>query len=148
LKNEVLLVARCAAQLAPILRGQCDPLSVVFGQDGGEMVEAVYRDSPWARFANALVRCAIVEATARAPSGRIVNVLEIGAGTGGTTAHVLPALASDRTRYVFTDVSPRFLASARQKFSDQQFIDFQVLDIEQSPARQGFAAGTFDIILG
>ena len=48
----------------------------------------------------------------RLPDDRKLRILEVGAGTGGTTAHVLPLLPADRTEYLFTDVSPLFTARA------------------------------------
>ena len=57
---------------------------------------------------NRLIREAVQAALARLPAGRGVRILEIGAGTGGTTAAILPALPPHRTEYVFTNVSPLF----------------------------------------
>ena len=47
-----------------------------------------------------------------------VRVLEIGAGTGGTTASVLAALGGrgDRVRYVYSDISLGFLGHGRRAF--------------------------------
>src|SRR5262249_20320782 len=74
----------------------------------------------------------------RVPAGRRLRVLEIGAGTGGTTAALLPVLPADRTDYVYTDVSPRFTGAAREKFRAYPFVQYQVLDIERPAAAQAF----------
>ena len=55
-------------------------------------VERIYADGPVARVYNTLVRRAVETAVAALPPGRRLRVLEIGAGTGATTAAVLPAL--------------------------------------------------------
>ena len=81
------------------------------------------------------------------PQGRTIRILEIGAGTGGTTASVLPGLPADRVEYVFTDISPLFVAKAQQKFAAYPFVRYQTLDIEQDPIAQGLTAHHFDIIL-
>jgi phospholipid N-methyltransferase len=65
-------------------------------------------------------------------------VLEIGAGTGGTTAYILPHLNPDQTEYVFTDIGSLFITKAQEKFKDYPFVRYQNLDIEQDPSTQGF----------
>jgi SAM-dependent methyltransferase/acyl carrier protein len=73
--------------------------------------------------------------------------LEIGAGTGGTSATVLPALPQDRVSYTFTDVSDFFLGRAQERFAAFPFVNYKVLDIEGDPVEQGFAANSFDVII-
>jgi trans-aconitate methyltransferase len=77
-----------------------------------------------------------------------VRILEVGAGTGGTTTAVLPALLPDRTTYWYTDVSDLFLAKAEQKFAAYPFLRFGLLDLERDPLAQGFPAHGFDVIFG
>jgi hypothetical protein len=83
-----------------------------------------------------------------------LRILEIGAGTGGTTAEVLPELSNmkpydDRNYllYTFTDVSPGFFGSAKERFKDYEAIDYRVLDISKDPIDQGFVEGSFDMIV-
>ncbi|KAL7791641.1 polyketide synthase [Trichoderma afarasin] len=81
------------------------------------------------------------------------TVLEVGAGTGGTTARILDRLrntdgSSMVGRYVFTDVSAGFLGNAATRFSqDASVMEFKTLDIEQNPLDQGFEPDSFDIIV-
>jgi SAM-dependent methyltransferase len=95
---------------------------------------------------NGIVRAAIT-ATVSHLRQHGCRVLEIGAGTGGTTAAVLPALAGTNTSYTFTDVGPLFLSKARSRFSDCPFVEFAQLDIERDPETQGFKPGSFDVIV-
>src|SRR5690606_8618345 len=81
------------------------------------------------------------------PADRPLRILEIGAGTGGTTAYLLPHLPPTRTEYVFTDLSPLFLEKAQEKFQDYPFVGYQLLDIEQDPEAQGFASHHYDIVV-
>lgn len=82
-----------------------------------------------------------------------LRVLEIGAGTGGTTATVLPSLhlAPNGRRmyqtYVYTDVSSGFFHTARDRFKEYAGIEFAVLDISKDPLAQGFVPESFDLII-
>lgn len=81
-----------------------------------------------------------------------LRVLEIGAGTGGSTAAILPALVSPSGQrmyqsYTYTDVSPGFFASAKERFQNYEALEFSVLDISKDPERQGFQRNSFDLII-
>lgn len=81
-----------------------------------------------------------------------LRIIEIGAGTGGTTARVLAGLKSDSgerlySSYVFTDISPLFFDSARQRFEAYDNIEYRALDISRDPREQGFEAGAYDLVI-
>jgi len=144
---ELALLRQCGDHLAEVLRGDTDPLSVLFPGGSAELVESLYRDSPIARPMNALVEETILRPLDALPVNRPIRILEIGAGTGGTTAQILPGLPPERTEYVFTDISELFTQAAAEKFRDFPFVRYATLDIERDPGEQGFAAGQFDVIL-
>ncbi|VUC30496.1 unnamed protein product [Clonostachys rosea] len=80
------------------------------------------------------------------------RVLEIGAGTGATTALILPNLISEYGErmfgsYVFTDISAGFFGAAKERFNNLQGMQFQTLDISRDPEEQGFQPGSFDLIV-
>jgi acyl transferase domain-containing protein len=144
---ELELLERCGARLAAVLRGAADPLQLLFPQGALDSVERIYEDGPVARTFNTLVRRAVETAVAELPRAGRLRVLEIGAGTGATTAALLPALAAATSEYVFTDVSPLFLARAAERFRNSPFLRCRNLDIEGDPEAQGFAVGTFDLVV-
>ncbi|KAF5247338.1 hypothetical protein FANTH_6429 [Fusarium anthophilum] len=77
-----------------------------------------------------------------------MNILEIGAGTGGVTREILPRLGSAFSTYTYTDVSGVFFDTAQERFKD--FADrmiFKIFDMNMSPGSQGFTEGTYDLIL-
>ncbi|KAH4186698.1 hypothetical protein HBI81_132540 [Parastagonospora nodorum] len=82
-----------------------------------------------------------------------LRILEIGAGTGGTTYHVLERLrnpdgSSKAAQYFFTDISPGFLAKAADRFDvDASIMQFGTLNVENDPAEQGFNPESFDLIV-
>lgn len=82
-----------------------------------------------------------------------LSILEIGAGTGGTTANVLEALRSSSgermySKYTYTDISPGFMNAARERFYRYENIEYKVLDISKDPCEQGFEMGVYDLIVG
>ena len=144
---ELELLGRCGSKLSGVLNGQVDPLQLLFPDGSSELVERLYQDSPFARTLNGLVEEAVVAALARCKKGRAIKILEIGAGTGGTSSQIIPRLPSEYTEYVFTDVSELFTRKAQEKFKDYPFVRYGALDIEQDPVSQGFAEEQFDLIL-
>lgn len=81
-----------------------------------------------------------------------LRVLEIGAGTGGTTATVLPALRSAYGErmylsYTYTDVSAGFFPAAKQRFKEYPAVHYSVLDISKDPLDQGFQPESYDLII-
>ncbi|HLO89367.1 MAG TPA: SDR family NAD(P)-dependent oxidoreductase [Nostocaceae cyanobacterium] len=144
---ELSLLERCGTGLAEVLQGGKDPLQLLFPEGSVNQVENLYQESPGAQVINTLVQQAIATASASLPPGRKIRILEIGAGTGGTTSYVLSQLPAERTEYVFTDVSYLFTSKAEHKFRDYPFVQYQLLNIEQDPQTQGFASHQFDVIL-
>lgn len=143
---EMALLARCGPRLGDVLRGARDPLTLLFPDGSLAATEALYQDAPFARAYNPLVGQLVADSVRDLPAGRTLRVLEIGAGTGATTASVLPLLPPD-SEYVFTDLSPLFLARAEEKFSAYPMLTTALLDIERDPQEQGFAAQRFDALI-
>lgn len=76
-----------------------------------------------------------------------LDILEVGAGTGGTTNSVLNKIGNAYNRYTYTDVSAGFFDIAKNRFSHARRLDYKVLDIERDPTEQGFLQGSQDVIL-
>jgi acyl transferase domain-containing protein/acyl carrier protein len=144
---EITLLQRCATQLSSILRGAIDPVEIVFPQGDLTAVTQLYQESPAAKVMNTLVQQTISTAVAKLPAARAVRILEIGAGTGGTTSYILPHLDPDRTEYVVTDIGAFFNSKAQAKFQDYPFVRYEILDIEVDPTTQGFDAHQYDVVV-
>ena len=144
---ELEMTARVANEFAEALRGERDPMQLLFPGGSIANAESLYRDSPTAKFYNGL-SAEIASAIARMrPSGRSLRILEVGAGTGGTTAHVAPRLPGDAVEYTFTDVGTAFVARARTHFASFPFMRFETLDLEREPEGQGFEGRRFDVVI-
>jgi yersiniabactin nonribosomal peptide/polyketide synthase len=139
------LIERAGARLADMLAGRVDPVAVIFPEGASDEVEDLYQNSRYSRFLNAILARAVAGfAGAREP----LRILEIGAGTGGTTWDVVQALTPGQVAaYRFTDIGPLFLQRARAKFAACPFMTFARFDIEQEPAAQGVAPASQDVII-
>ena len=140
-------VKNCAARLTAIVTGKESSLESLFPNGSFELAIGLYEQSTTMRYINALAAAGL-EAVARTiPSGRTLRILEIGAGTGGTSSSLLRVLPADRTDYLFTDVSDAFLDRARERFTENRQVRFGRYDLEVEPVAQGFTAGQFAVIV-
>ena len=81
-----------------------------------------------------------------------LRILEVGAGTGGTTELILRDLADSHgtpaySIYTFTDISAGFFPQAKERFSYASNMEYRVFDISQDAFKQGFEAASYDLIL-
>ncbi|PYH92144.1 putative polyketide synthase [Aspergillus ellipticus CBS 707.79] len=81
-----------------------------------------------------------------------MNIIEIGAGTGGQTSRTLETLASNGVmkcaRYDYTDISPGFFPRAQEKFKAYtDIMQFRVRDISKGPIAQSFEPASYDLVL-
>lgn len=141
------LLARCGCRLADVLVGCQAPLELLFPNGDARLVQQVYGDTLGAQVFNTLMGQAAASVIAAHSTVAPACVLEIGAGSGGTTATVLPQLSAHQVRYVFTDLGRGFLGAAHNRFQEFPFVEYRQLDIEQTPAEQGFDLGRYDLVL-
>src|SRR5262249_33499294 len=122
---EVQLAVSQLTYLPRVLRGERDAPQLLGDPNTQYALEQFYDLAPTSRFHNRIVP-ALVTAIARAwPGDRPLRILEIGAGTGGTTAWLLPLLPPERTVYHFTDVSAGVFGRARHRFGEYSFVDYR-----------------------
>ena len=141
------LLARCGEALPDVLRGRIDSLPLLFPSDGRTTATALYETDQAALALHAMAHATLRDIVARIPAGRRIRVLEAGAGTGGTTAHLLSALPVNRSEYWFTDVSPYFTERAKESLRSYPALRTHRFDIEQDPAAQGLEAAGFDVVV-
>ncbi|MCG5057492.1 MAG: SDR family NAD(P)-dependent oxidoreductase [Limnoraphis sp. WC205] len=145
IKAELSLLNACGSHLAQVMQGKLDPIQLLFPSGDVNFVTQLYQDSPGAEVMNTLVQKVIQAALNNQPQN--IKILEVGAGTGGTTAYILPHLQDRNVEYTFTDVSPLFTTKAQQKFQDYSCVRYQLLDIEKEPNLQGYQAESYHIII-
>lgn len=150
----VRLVETTLRALPEILTGACPATDVLFPQGSLELVEGVYRGNPLADYFNELLACALVayiEARLQYEPTARLRIIEIGAGTGATTASILERLgpySKSIEEYCYTDVSRAFLAHAQRQFSGRYpYLNCRIFDVEKPLAKQSFAIGHYDVVV-
>lgn len=148
LAPHVELLNRCMSAFDGLMSGSIPATDVFFPGGSMELLTKVYAgDANAARLHAAAAELVAQDAALRPARPRL---LEIGAGTGGTTVHVLDALrkAGVACDYLFTDISPRFLKEAQRRFEATDItFNTAVLDISREPAEQGLGGQAFDVIV-
>ncbi|MEM9214080.1 MAG: amino acid adenylation domain-containing protein [Cyanobacteria bacterium P01_F01_bin.150] len=154
LQAHVRLLETCLNHFPDILTGQCLATDVMFPQSSMKLVEDIYKNHPIANYFNQLVVDSLVSFVRtrleEKRDNQIVTILEIGAGTGGTSRSVLEAIApyGSLIRYIYTDISLAFVNDAKRLFGARYpFVEFCVLDIEKEVSEQGFTEGSIDVVL-
>lgn len=134
------LTSLTGGKFADCLTGKEDGLQLIFGTpEGREMASDVYAKSPinlvWIQQAEYFIE----QLVAKLPKdGEPLRILEMGAGTGGTTSRMIPLLArlGVPIKYTMTDLSSSLIAAARKRFKQYPFMEFKVLNIESPPDPQ------------
>ena len=142
---------KIAEHIVPILRGEVEPLDLMMQDD---LLFKYYAAALGTHATYPQVQEYVSLLAHKNPN---LDYLEIGAGTGGCTEHVLEALAKASSgevpsmkSFTFTDVSAGFLDKAAQRFDKySEWITYRTLDIERDPELQvGFDSGQkFDVIV-
>ncbi|KAG5788560.1 hypothetical protein H9Q69_012375 [Fusarium xylarioides] len=146
------LYTTCARKLLEILSGELDPLQVVFESDQADIF---YSDLFRNLCADGQLDYLLDLASHENPA---LRVLEVGAGTGGMTGHVISALQEREKRTgglafsedTYTDISPAFFETASQRWPDlkaQGRITFKTFNLDQSIDSQDFDSGSYDLVI-
>ena len=148
----IALLDRTVPALPDVVAGRVKATSLLFPDGSDHLVQAIYQGNRLIDWLQQLAAEAVA-AEARRRLARdpfaTLRILEIGAGTGATSAFVLDALAAlgDRVSYVFTDIGPSFLVAARRRFEGRVGLETKVLDATRPGAPQGVPDGSIDIVL-
>lgn len=148
--SETKLLHTTAHRLSDCLSGQANPLALLFRNSTARtLLEDVYTNAPMFKTGTLLLAQYLSTVLQRLGDRRELKILELGAGTGGTSKHLIETLAGlgpkYKFSYTFTDISSSLVAAARRKFAKWPFMHYTVLDIEKDPSPQ--LVGAYDIIL-
>ncbi|PZG19888.1 non-ribosomal peptide synthetase [Micromonospora craterilacus] len=135
------------AQLPALLRGEDDPLALLFPQGRVDVSQGLYERTLFNRWANEAAGALVRRIAEQRIEPGALRVLEIGAGAGGTTAAVLAALDGHEVDYLATDLSPFFVNELRTRFGERPGLRLGAVDIDQDLVGQGLAANSFDVVV-
>lgn len=134
------LVYYACKLLAGVLSGKMDGIKVLFGSpEARERTVALYYDYRVNCMRYAQLRDVISKVCERAgilEKGETLKIVEMGAGTGGTTRILLPMLVSlgISVEYTCTDLSSSMVPSARRRWGKEYpFMRSFTPDSEQAP---------------
>lgn len=123
------------ASLADVLTAKTDGIKLIFGtEEGRELVGGLYCDHVFNKMNYTQMADFVESLISRLPmTDGALKIMEMGAGTGGTTRYMAPMLArlGVPVEYTFTDLSPSMVAAARKKFKQYPFMKFMAHDIEK-----------------
>lgn len=148
-KDETALIELTGPRLADFLSGKADAVSVMFGNSTASKIMAnFYGQSPLLSTMTEQLVIFLTELLSRLGRSQVFRILEVGAGTGGTTQRLAEAISSQgiAVQYTFTDISSSLVSKAKSKFKQYPWIEYATLDLEKDiPAH--FRA-QFDLIIG
>ncbi|THC96042.1 hypothetical protein EYZ11_004463 [Aspergillus tanneri] len=145
---EHTLLASTGSKLADCLTGKADPLEILFGSPKSRaLLENVYTHAPMFEAGTISLTKYLVDIFQTFDDNRPVRILEIGAGTGGTSKHLVESLLTTQKpfEYTFSDISSSLVAAARKKFSQYSFMRYAVVNIEEESATKLYSQ--YDIVI-
>ena len=150
----VKVVWTCLSNYPAILRGEIAATDVLFPGGSMELVEGLYKGDIVQDHFNSLavqsIRSYVQARRSSSKNNEKIKIIEVGAGTGGTSAPVLEAISEygEQVHYLYTDISVAFTRYGKAEYADPYpFVEFKVLNLERDVEEQGYAPGDFDVVL-
>lgn len=133
-EHETNLISLTGPKLADCLSGKVDPVSIMFGTPASlRLMENFYAQSPMMSTLTEQLVIFMTTLTQGFHNVRPLKILEVGAGTGGTTKRLAKALDTSgiAVQYTFTDISSSLVAKAKHKFRQYPWIKFATFNLEK-----------------
>ena len=151
---QVVLMDACLRALPEILTGKKQAAEVIFPDSSMELVEGIYKGNVLSDLFNDILGetlVAYIKKRLDQDTSSQIRILEIGAGTGGTTAGLLPKLKpfeKNIQHYCYTDLSKAFLMHAQKNYAPQApYLTTQLFNVEKPISGQGIKADRYDIVV-
>ena len=148
LKAGVILVETTMRALGDILTGKRRATDVMFPDSSMRLVEGTNQGNKIADFFNGVLADTVIAyiRERQARGAEALRILEIGAGTGGTSAMLLAKLRELNghpvREYCYTDISRGFLLHGEQAYgAANPFLTYRLFNVEEPLAHQEVPAG-------
>ena len=144
------LLDYCVQNYPRVLSGEVNGLDVLFPKGQTDFLEKSLGDLPEldGTVYKRVLLTLLLSLTEKRDTP--LRILEIGGGVGLLTRFLLPHLRGKNVEYCFTDIGTSFLLAAQDwtTAAEREFVTFEKLDVSRDPLAQGFAANSFDVIIG
>ena len=154
LKAGVVLVETTMRALGDILTGKRRATDVMFPDSSMRLVEGTNQGNKIADFFNGVLADTVIAyiLEREAHGAEALRILEIGAGTGGTSVMLLAKLRElnghQVQEYCYTDISRGFLLHGEQAYAAANpFLTYRLFNVEESLAPQEVPQAAFDIVI-
>ncbi|KAL9121258.1 MAG: hypothetical protein Q9187_002183 [Circinaria calcarea] len=140
---EMKLTRAVGENLPSAVRGETNILQHLLADN---LLNSYYTDAMGLRECTDFLAKTIAQVVHRYPH---MEILEIGAGTGGATKSIMKYIGRKFSSYTYTDISPGFFEAAQEVFAAQaDKMVFKVLDAEKDVVEQGYKEHSFDLVIG
>ena len=154
IENQLVLMETTLKALTDILTGEKTSTEVIFPNSSMELIEGAYRDNPVSDYFNevtaSIIETYLKERIRYDPDVQI-RIIEVGAGTGGTSTMVFQKLQSYRghvREYCYTDISKSFLLYAEKEYGSlNPYLKYKNFNVERPAHEQGIDIGGYDIVI-
>lgn len=150
----VTLVEICLHALPQIITGSVKAIDLLFPNASMQLVEDIYRNNATANYFNKILAqstISAIKARLKNNSHAKLHILELGAGSGATTAMILPLLEPYRNHileYTYTDISKAFLFYAEKNFVQKYtYVVPRLFDIEKPLTTQDLPIKNYDLVI-
>ncbi|MBN2441542.1 MAG: SDR family NAD(P)-dependent oxidoreductase [Spirochaetales bacterium] len=154
MRARVLLLDATMHALPEILTKKVLATDIIFPKSSMELVQGVYKNNPVSDYFNEVLAdtvIAYINERLKKDKPEDIKILEIGAGTGGTSASVFAKLRENNIEikeYCYTDLSRAFLMYAETEYGSQNpYLTYELFNVEKPLAGQDIKAGEYDMVI-
>lgn len=138
-----------ADNIDELFAGVKKPQEILFPKGALKKAFNVYNGYEFAKYINSMAveSMLYIIKNIRKEKSKTIKILEIGAGTGSFSDHIIHLLKDEDVEYHFSDVSQFFLNNAKLNYSKYLWMRYKIFDINKGLEEQGMNEGEYDIIV-